>query len=113
MRQIQATWLAESGVERAIFSLRHNPEYSQEVWRVTPEQLDGQLGARVDIQVVPRAAADSFVTIDVSALYPYPSDYAVRARRRITVARTSIEQVGLAPEALPVINEESERAAEE
>ncbi len=93
MYQIQATWLAESGVERAVFAIQHDADYSQEVWRVTAEELDGPHAGQVVIRVHSETDDDSLVAVDVLAIYPYPSEFGVKERKRITVAKHNIQNV--------------------
>ena len=33
--RLQAAWLAESGIERAAFRLKHDPKYAGEVWNLS------------------------------------------------------------------------------
>ena len=88
----QATWLAESGVERAVFAIQQDADYSQEVWRVAAVQLHGQHAGQVEIRVRSETDDDSRVAVDVLAIYPYPSEFGVRARKRITVAKHNIQK---------------------
>ncbi len=48
---VQARWLAEAGLERAVARLRSDPAYSGERWTVAEEELSGRAGAAVRIVV--------------------------------------------------------------
>ncbi len=89
MYQIQATWLVESGVERAVFAIQQDADYSQETWRVTAEELDGQYAGQVEIRVHSETDDDSLVAVDVLAIYPHPSEFGVKVRKRIMVAKNN------------------------
>jgi Tfp pilus assembly protein PilX len=49
--RLQAQWLAESGVDRAIAQMRQDKAYAGETWKIDAEQLDGRRGAVVEIAV--------------------------------------------------------------
>lgn len=49
--QVQATWLAESGLERAAAQLAADPEYQGETWSLSADLFDGRNGAVVRIEV--------------------------------------------------------------
>ena len=49
--QLQAAWLAESGLERAVARLRADPAYQGETWSLSARDLGTQHGAAVRIQV--------------------------------------------------------------
>jgi len=77
-RGLQADWLAESGVERAMAQLRRRTDYTGEVWRVPADQLGGQDEAVVTIRVESTdASGERTVTVQAD----YPPDAAERQRR--------------------------------
>jgi Tfp pilus assembly protein PilX len=49
--RLQASWLAESGMDRAIARLHSDVDYNREVWQVDPNELDGRRAAAVEIVV--------------------------------------------------------------
>ncbi len=53
--QVQAAWLAESGLERAASRLRSDAKYAGETWRIPADVLGGPSGAavRIEIQTLP------------------------------------------------------------
>jgi Tfp pilus assembly protein PilX len=55
--RLQALWLAESGVDRAVARLRTDNQYKGETWTLAAEEFDGRRGAVVEIAVEP--AGDS------------------------------------------------------
>ncbi len=74
-RRLQAEWLAEAGLHRAIARLAADPKYPGETWNLEPSDLDAPDGASVTI------------TIDSDATHPtiraqadYPRDPPRRAR---------------------------------
>ncbi len=52
-QRLQATWLAEAGVERAAVRLAADGGYTGEVWNITAADLGASHDARVTIEVKP------------------------------------------------------------
>jgi hypothetical protein len=69
----QASWLAESGLQRAASRLRSNHEYRGEVWRLTTADLGGADDAEVLIHIEPVPQRPRRYTIEVQADYPVTS----------------------------------------
>lgn len=64
-RQLQAQWLAESALDRALAQRRANPDYAGETWR-PPSADSGEQGvAQIEIQTVDDAAI-----INITADFP-------------------------------------------
>jgi hypothetical protein len=82
--QLQAVWLAESAVERAVSRLATDADFRQETWSLGPDELGGRLGGTADIRVT--ALPDSRLNIRVTVEYPNHPDHRVRYRRDVTVA---------------------------
>ena len=83
-RKSQATALAESAIDRAVFALRSDPDYRQETWKVTAEELGGRFAGQVEIEVKESASVEQ--TVSVKAIYPAESDFRVTVRKQISVA---------------------------
>ncbi len=49
--QVQAQWLAESALQRALARMRESPDYSGEIWSIAAAELDGLHPAEVRIRV--------------------------------------------------------------
>ena len=90
-RKAQATWLAESAIERAVFALRQNENYEEEVWKVTADQLGGRHSGQVAINVESSESNPS-VVVSVTAVYPESSDFRATVRKKVTVAKRKISQ---------------------
>ena len=85
VRQVQAAWLAESGLERAAARLRDNPDYRGETWNIPAGALDGWHAGVVNIQVESPADQPSQRRIRVLADFPIdPQDRARRTRDVVT-----------------------------
>ena len=85
MRASQAAWLAESGLERAVFFLRQDSDYRGETWTVGDELFGTQTG-HVEIQMDEDPNDDAFVTVRVVATFPHGATFAVKARREARIA---------------------------
>jgi hypothetical protein len=81
-RQIQADWLAESGLDRAAARLAAEAEYRGETWSIPAEELGGHEPAVVDIRVEPIPDRPGLRRVRVRA--DYPPDAPRRARRSKT-----------------------------
>lgn len=82
MHSQQAFWLADSGVERAVFRLQQDPAFREEIWQ---PDIAAKAG-RVEIQVSTSPEMPSQWTVTVVATYPKDSIAAVKARRIVNVA---------------------------
>jgi hypothetical protein len=76
--QVQAAWLAESGLERAVARLRADAGYQGETWNLTADAMGTGEPAVVTIQVekVPEGANRRLVRVRAD----YPDDPQHRAR---------------------------------
>jgi len=77
--QVQAAWLAESGIERAAARLAADPEYQGETWALPADLLGGRYDAVVKIRVetIPDDEPRRLVHVEAD----YPDDPQNRARR--------------------------------
>src|SRR5262245_59485829 len=83
--RLQASWLAESGMERAVSRSSADPGYSGETWRIEPEQLRGASAAAVVIRVEKAETNSSQRKIIVEAVYPEEGPHQARLTRETTV----------------------------
>lgn len=67
---VQAQWLAEAGVERAVSRLAAKADYSGETWNVPAEELAGSDAAVVRIRVEKVADRPDRRAIHIEADYP-------------------------------------------
>ncbi len=88
-RNMQAAWLAEAGIERAVYRLAADPKYTGETWTVTAQQLAADDGGVVRITVHPskyQPKPNSRYTISVVADFPDASQFRCRFAKEIVVA---------------------------
>jgi hypothetical protein len=87
--RLQADWLVESGLERALARLGDDPRYGGETWRLSTDEMAGAAPGVVTISVAPGSGADTDATnqrlVTVQADYPGDSDLRVRAHRQVLV----------------------------
>ena len=76
--QLQAAWLAQSGLERAAWRLAADADYQGETWAIPPDQLPGHTGAVVLIEVTPIADQPDRRLVRVRADYPDHSRHRAR-----------------------------------
>ncbi|HEY2827919.1 MAG TPA: hypothetical protein VGJ04_09990 [Pirellulales bacterium] len=84
-QQIQAQWLAQAGIDRAVAQLQKSPDYRGETWRVSADELDGIAPAEVQIRLetVPERTDD--LHLSVQAKYPADSVHCVQQTRETTI----------------------------
>lgn len=82
---LQALWLAEAGLERAVAQLGAAPDYAGETWSVTPEELSGRRGAAVKISVEPVAGRPEQRRIRAVADFPDDPRDRCRCTKEIVV----------------------------
>jgi type II secretory pathway pseudopilin PulG len=84
-RQVQAAWLAESGLERALSRLATSNDYTGETWEIPAEDLGGRGTGIVLIQVEKLADQPSRRKLHVQADFPANSSLQTRQSREIIV----------------------------
>ena len=84
-RRIQAGWLAESGVERALARLSASSDYTGESWEVPAEEFGGRGAATVAIRVERVSNVPNRLKVHVQADYPNGSNLRCRQARDIIV----------------------------
>ncbi len=83
--QLQASWLAESGLQRAVHRLRTTPDYAGETWEVPAASLALDHTGSVVIHLLPDAEDASGRQIRVEAEYPSERPHGVRSVREVPV----------------------------
>jgi Tfp pilus assembly protein PilV len=89
--RLQAVWLAESAIERAVARLRVDPDYPGETWQVDadafgPAPGDGpSAGGTVVITVEPDAANPAARRVAVQADYPLAGHRANQISKQVVI----------------------------
>jgi hypothetical protein len=94
-RRLQADWLVESGLERAVARLGTEPTYRGETWSMTAEDLGGDSAGVVTVTVEPGPRAGERL-LRVQADYPPDAALRVRAHRELAVG-VAAPPTGAAP----------------
>ncbi|MEX2285766.1 MAG: hypothetical protein WD648_01675 [Planctomycetaceae bacterium] len=84
-QQLQADWLAESGLERAAGRLAADRNYSGETWKVSAADLGQQDGGEVQISLAAVADRPEVRAISVVAIYPSESSQFAQRSHQVTV----------------------------
>jgi len=90
-RNVQAMWLVQSGMERAVARLAHDPRYTGEQWDLSADALNGPWPGTVVIHVEGVPTNADARQIDVTATYPTTMKSRI-TRHRQCICRVS--QVG-------------------
>ena len=85
--QLQAAWLADSGVERAVAKLGQDTGYDGETWQVSLVHRGKESQASVQIQVQPIQGQPTQRRVTVAATYP------AEGKRRAKVSKTQIVEL--------------------
>ena len=83
--RLQASWLAESGLQRAVSRSSADPAYSGETWGIEPEQLGNTNAAAVVIRIEKEETNSRQRKIIVEAVYPDEGPHQARLTRETTV----------------------------
>lgn len=89
-RDMQALWLAEAGVERAVARLASDSEYAGETWVIPAQELATDDGAVVRIQVEAIPSQSGRRSVRVEADYPDNATYRSRQLKQIVVDRDAV-----------------------
>lgn len=84
-QQVQTSWLAEAGCQRALAKILTDKQYVGETWDVPAEQLQSSSGATVRITIEGETAENVARTVTAIAEYPKGSTQAVRVTKRLTI----------------------------
>jgi Tfp pilus assembly protein PilX len=87
-RRLQAEWLAEAGLQRALARLDADPGYPGETWEIDARELDSADAATVTITVERPAGEARRRTIRARADYPRDPPRRARYTRQITTVTT-------------------------
>jgi Tfp pilus assembly protein PilX len=83
--QLQALWLADSAVERALARLAEQPDYTGETWQIDGQLLPNDSPGVVVIRVETSAGENAARRIVVEARYPHETLYQVVQQRTCPV----------------------------
>jgi len=82
---MQGEWLAESGIDRAVFRLRGDRAYLGETWVIGASELAGEMSAEIVIDIQkPTDRPDAFAVL-VKAVYGSGPGQSVTRTRETTV----------------------------
>ena len=81
--QVQAAWLAESAVERAVARLAADADYQGETWRLSADDLGTRQGAVVQIDVETIPEHEQRRRIRAQADYPDHPQHRARHSKQI------------------------------
>ena len=95
--QLQAGWLARSGLQRAVARLNERPDYAGETWKVSAGEIGGRDGAAVRIDVEPLAGEPSRRRVRVVADYPDGPQHRARESREAIVQTSRVGRAQRAP----------------
>ncbi len=84
-RRLQAEWLAESALDRAVARLAAEPDYRGETWSIPAESLNGRAAAAVRIEVRPAPDQPEHRVLSVRADYRASGTRRARQSREITI----------------------------
>jgi Tfp pilus assembly protein PilX len=87
-RRLQAEWLAESGLRRALARLDADPGYKGETWNIAARELGSTDDATVGITVEPAPGDAKRRTIRAQADYPRDPPRRARYTRQVTTLTT-------------------------
>jgi hypothetical protein len=83
--RLQTSWLAESGLQRAVSRSSADPGYSGETWGIEPEQLGSTNSCAVVIRIEKDETNSRQRKIIVEAVYPEEGPHQARLTRETTV----------------------------
>jgi type II secretory pathway component PulK len=85
VENLQAVWLAESGLERASARLAADSAYTGETWSIPAAELDGRHAGKVVTTVRPTPDKPQRRTVRVEADFPDHPQFRVRINKEIVV----------------------------
>lgn len=94
-RRLQASWLAESGLERAWAKLAETSDYRGETWQVPAESLRSRDAASVRITVEPLEREPGRVRVTSRADYPREGTSRARQTRTAIFSRKPSSSPGV------------------
>jgi type II secretory pathway component PulK len=86
MQVVQADYLADAGLQRALTQLQRDSSYHGETWRLSEDEFDGVTSGTVLIEVNRSSGNDAAITIRSQADYPNDEIHRIRKTREITIS---------------------------
>lgn len=84
-RELQASWLAESAVDRAAARLRADHAYRGETWNPPAQLLSGANDAAIEINIQTVPGRPELRRIDVRVDYPAQAEFRSRQSKTVTI----------------------------
>jgi type II secretory pathway component PulK len=84
-RVVQAEWLVESALERAVAQLAADAKYAGESWKVSAEELSGKQSAAVELRVNPVEGQPAARSVRVEAQLGDAPGSLVRHNKQVTL----------------------------
>jgi hypothetical protein len=84
-RQLEASWLAESAVDRAAAKLRGDGGYRGETWNPPAQLLSGPDDAAIEIKIETVPDRPEFRRIDVRVDYPAQAEFRSRRSKSVLI----------------------------
>jgi type II secretory pathway component PulK len=91
--RVQARWLADAAIDRAVASLQNDRSYTGEIWQVDAAALGRKHGAEVEIVVTAAEDDSSQLQIKTQARYPDEAQPRVRITKTFVYAPVRAEQL--------------------
>lgn len=82
---VQAFWLAESAIDRAVLQLESSPDYEGETWQVARDSLGGRWSGSVLIRVEKAGTDEQARKIIVESRYPNAATRRVTKRIELVI----------------------------
>jgi type II secretory pathway pseudopilin PulG len=79
LQATQSEWLASSAIQRALSQLAADSSFNQEIWALSPADMQSKYGANVEIRVSPSESGDAR---QIEVVVDYPNDPLLRQRVR-------------------------------
>lgn len=83
--KLQAMWLAEAAVDRAVAQIRKTPDYQGESWKVGADELDGRHAGVATIHVERLDDASESIAVRVEADFPSEPTNRARISKQVTI----------------------------
>ncbi len=85
LNRVQAAWLTESGIERGLYRLKTNKEYTGETWKISDKEFGMKESGEVLISIVDSQNPEGSQQLKVTATYPVDSIYRAIQTKSIQV----------------------------
>lgn len=84
--RLQASWLVESGIERAAAKIANDGGYAGETWSVAAGEFGDDRGGEVRIIVAPVEGQPAARLVRVEAVFPSQTEQRAKSSKQIIVA---------------------------